>query len=235
MPAAQPIPVGQLKPQAPQLFGSFAIVVHTPLHEIWPPGHMQSPLLHEPPVQVRPQSPQLFGSVRIATHPPAHSACPAAHGFTHVPDMQVSPWWQSCPHAPQLCRSIARFAHMPPGQVTAVLGHIQTPDMHSPAEPQELPHAPQLSGSAEITAHPPFGHRTASALQVQRPAEQVPPGPQLRPHAPQFAGSWASMAQPVWHATAPPPQLGAPGVPQATSANARVVRARSLSMMDRVC
>lgn len=87
-------------------------------------------------MQVRPHSPQLFGSVSTLTQPPAHIAWPAAHGFTHVPELQAKPWGQSWPHVPQLWVSLERFTHSGP-HMTPGFGQLHTPEAHAPAPPQE--------------------------------------------------------------------------------------------------
>lgn len=56
-------PVPHETPHMPQLFGSERVLVHWPLHWVWPGAQVQVPLTQEPSPQLVPHAPQLFESV----------------------------------------------------------------------------------------------------------------------------------------------------------------------------
>ena len=72
--AAQLANCGQVVPQAPQLRGSVAVLMHAVPHVVEPAAHMQAPAVQTPPLpQLVPQTPQLVVSVLRSTHLPPHS------------------------------------------------------------------------------------------------------------------------------------------------------------------
>jgi hypothetical protein len=160
--------VAQRLLQAPQLFGSVAVVaqvVPPPVgQEVAPVPQEQTPAVQTPPVpQLWPHAvaavvPQLFGSVRKLTHWPLQRFGVAA-GHTHMPLLHVEPVAHIVLQLPQWSGSVARLAQ--------------------PAPPGE----------------PPPQRTCVVSVQVQAPATQVEPVPQVRPQAPQFLLSVCVLTQ----------------------------------------
>jgi hypothetical protein len=67
-------PLGQMLPQAPQLFGSVWVSTHWLLQQVAGGAHktplqLHAPWMHCSPLgQTLPQAPQLFASVSVSTH-----------------------------------------------------------------------------------------------------------------------------------------------------------------------
>jgi hypothetical protein len=67
-------------PHVPQLFGSVATAVQTPLHTPCPVGHTQAPATQTfPPLQAAPQAPQFLLSFWVATQVSPHCTVPLTH------------------------------------------------------------------------------------------------------------------------------------------------------------
>jgi hypothetical protein len=106
IPPEQTWPVGHTLPQAPQLFGSLWVAVHTPEQRASPFVHAQLPFWHVvAPVQVVPHPPQLLLSVCSFTHEDPHRVRLAAHVIAHLPLEQTFPM-QTSPQVPQLTGSV---------------------------------------------------------------------------------------------------------------------------------
>jgi hypothetical protein len=104
--------------------------VNDPQNAPWHVCDEQTPLMHVP-----------HGQLALFTHgvPPTHTQEPltqlspgpqhtvpqnaALLGHAHVPLTQTCGAVQTCPHAPQLFTSVARFVHVPAHSVGAVAGH----------------------------------------------------------------------------------------------------------------
>ena len=100
-PCEQTSPAAQTLSQPPQLFGSLATDVHTPLQRI--PLFKQSQLPSSQPVPAAhrlPQPPQLELSVWLSTQVPPQSEAPAGH--THFPAWQAWAAGHVLPQDPQL-------------------------------------------------------------------------------------------------------------------------------------
>lgn len=70
--------MGHAVPQVPQFAASVWVLVHWPLHTVWPLAQPHCPALQLlPPVQALPQVPQFALSVCVLTQAPAHDVCPA--------------------------------------------------------------------------------------------------------------------------------------------------------------
>jgi len=97
-------------PHAPQFAGSLPVVTQTPLHEVWPAGHWQFPLVHdvEPP-QVTPHAPQF--ALSDGTQALPHNNVPA--GQPHTPLVHIWPAAHARPHPPQFCTSLDVGTHWP--------------------------------------------------------------------------------------------------------------------------
>jgi hypothetical protein len=82
---------GQTWPQAPQFLGSVCVLTQLPLHRVWPPLQLQTPLTHAAPFgHTLPHFPQLAALVWVSTHAPAQLVSPLAQQTPeHVPLIQL--------------------------------------------------------------------------------------------------------------------------------------------------
>lgn len=77
-------------PQAPQWFGSLRSETQTPLHEVWPAGHVHTPPTQEvPPEHALPQPPQLAESLESETQAPLQAVRPAPHDPPQFPALHT--------------------------------------------------------------------------------------------------------------------------------------------------
>jgi hypothetical protein len=154
----------QVVPQAPQLSGSFALLVQAAPPPQWPVVQAEEPL----------QSTWLVGQVQ-------------------VPLVQVAPGSQALPQPPQLALSVRVFTHTALQTASPVPAQeaAQLPSVQYFAEPEQVvPQVPQLSGSCALLVHaavPPQWpvvqvneplQSTWLVGQVQVPLAQVAPGSQ---------------------------------------------------------
>lgn len=85
------LPLEQLRPQLPQLFGSLARSAQPLPHIETPAAHVQTPPEQEPPgPQETSHAPQWLGSVVITKQPLGHNTCPT-FGHPQFPEVHVAP------------------------------------------------------------------------------------------------------------------------------------------------
>ena len=205
-------PVGQTTPQAPQLFGSIWVLMHTPM-----PGQLgngeqtvnDDPQdgLHAPATHgtiaahLHPQPLQLFSSVFVSTHVPPQSVGFVA-GQAHTPVWQIFPPAHWTPQAPQLALSDKMltqagglpqgsrygppqgFMHTPLTQIEAVAGHT-------------VLQFPQCWGSVAVLTLTP-SQQVMPAPPPHDPLKQPQLSPHFVPQAPQLSLSlWRSTQEPL--------------------------------------
>jgi hypothetical protein len=96
-------------PQPPQLFESFVVFTHAPLHVVGTPaGHAHVPLLQFPPNgHCTPHMPQFAESLVLSVHTPLQlSGNGVVQLRTHWPPLHTVPAPQTIPHIPQLFGSV---------------------------------------------------------------------------------------------------------------------------------
>jgi len=141
--------------------------VQTPLHLVWPSGHLHAPVTHfSPPLQEWPQAPQFVGSTCRLTQAPAQASLPV-HVPVQLPDRQTWPVVHFIPQDPQLFGSKLVKTQAPPQAVgwprlmTDAQPHV--PAAQTCPDGQVRPHPPQLPGFVAVSTQAP-------------PHDVVPPG-----------------------------------------------------------
>jgi len=135
---------------APQLFGSEAVVVQTPLQSVSPAAQTQAePLQILPPEQAALQAPQWFWSLPRSTQLAPHWVRLPLHCVAHTPRSQTSPLAHVTPHAPQWAGSVSGSTQTPAHSISPVVHSVGPP---SPASEPALPPAPPV---APVPALPP--------------------------------------------------------------------------------
>jgi hypothetical protein len=186
-PSLQAWPPGQVRPQEPQLVGSFSVSTQLPPQATVPSGQTDS---HLPVAQTwsalhfSPQAPQWLGSLSVATQMPPQSAVPTGHA--HLPATQVVPFPQTVPQVPQLASSDWRSTQEPlHAERGAVQSAAQVPELQSGVPPSHFSsHAPQWFGSSEMSTHAPeqlrvpAGQAQALSAQISVPPHDVAQVPQ---------------------------------------------------------
>jgi hypothetical protein len=149
-------------------------------------------------LHARPHALQFLSFESSVTHELPHAVSPEAHLETHFFCEQTSPWWQGCPHAPQLAPSDVVSLHLPLHSIVPA-GHAHCPFAHVMPPPHSLPQPPQLWISVAASMHTPAQNVSFWSLHVswQTPPEQIAPSGHARPHLPQFWESFWVSPQPV--------------------------------------
>jgi hypothetical protein len=138
---------GHTLPQLPQLFGSTAVVTHTPPHNVCPYGHVHAPIEQNCPLgHTCPHVPQLLLSLCRLRQVPLQLVVPDAQ---QIPDVQLAPDAHEVPHVPQLRGSVCVFVHIPLQSAGADDGHVHDPATQLSPPMQTVPHVPQLLGSLD--------------------------------------------------------------------------------------
>ncbi len=184
-------------PQAPQLFGSEALLTqccgtapHRICEGIVPHGRHVAPTQLSAAEQLMPQPPQLFESLLMSAHvrlEVPQTVCPVGHW--HPLFTQVAPAGQAAPQAPQLFSSLEMDTHVPASPVTHSMSfptQRQTPPWHASPAPQTAPQLPQFCESFIGSEHIP--------LQSSMPASQAGPSASPASTAP-FASIVASLVR----------------------------------------
>jgi hypothetical protein len=117
-PATQILPVLQALPHEPQFNTSVWRFRHTPLHGVWPVGHIvtQIPAIQAcPEEQEVPQLPQLLKSVCVLTQLGPHAVVPV--GQTHDPVTHAAPVGQAWLQAAQCDGLVLVLTQVPLQQV----------------------------------------------------------------------------------------------------------------------
>jgi putative FmdB family regulatory protein len=193
LPDAHTMPLPHTCPQVPQFWPLTDRSTQTPLHSVWPVGHvaLQTPFAHTvPDAQTWPHVPQFCGSLRMSTQPPLQLVVPAGHGLTQTPWLHCWLALQALPHLPQLNGSLERFTQ-PPLQSLVGGGQLDTHELFAQTSPEAhtWPHLPQLCGSCERLTHLPEQVVWPLMQLVHLPEAQCSPGLHLCPHRPQLRGS----------------------------------------------
>lgn len=166
-PLSQTSPVPHLVPHVPQLFGSVAVSVHSPLQSACPAAHWQVPLVQLCPLtHVVPHAPQLVLSDFRSTHAPPHAESPVAHEAAHAPLLHtgVAPE-HFVPQPPQLFGSLLVSMHTPPQSVVPA-GQTHLLALHSPLGSHAVVHDPQCERLLPVSTHAPLQFVSAAAHSV---------------------------------------------------------------------
>jgi hypothetical protein len=189
-PAAQLAPVGQVKPQPPQLVMSACTSMQTPLQETSPAvGQVQALFMHWPPWQTLLQAPQWLRLLAVSTQASPHKLCPAGHAqapFTHS-----RPPGHMVPQVPQLSSSLIVSTQSIPHAVSPAAQLAAQPpwEQNGVADVQAMPQEPQLAALESTSTQAPSPQSWRPAWQAQAPAAHEEPAPHRVPHIPQLLAS----------------------------------------------
>jgi hypothetical protein len=155
--------------------------------------------------------PQLLASVAVTTHAPLHSVWPGGQP-AHAPFVQLCPWAQRRPHAPQLAVLLVVFAHWPPHSISpAPHTHIEPTQVRPPV--QTTAQAPQLLELVAVFTHAVPHWTVPAGHELTQPAGLHSwPAAHALPHAPQFAMSAVVSTQTPLHRVLPAGQAHWPRV-----------------------
>jgi hypothetical protein len=177
LPDAQYWLVLHVRPQAPQLRGSFCWSKHWPLHPVVPAGHGGGP-----------------ASTNSARHVPAVQYSPVLHTVLQFPQWPGS--FRRSKHTPLQLESGAWQVTLPASVVPPTVA--QVPITHASVAPQARPQAPQLFGLERVSTHcPPHEVCPVAQEATQAPAVHTLPAAHAVPQAPQLRESvWVSTHTP---------------------------------------